>query len=125
MKIGIVRCDARFAECAGDNCLKAIGKKAGVYSRYDKIELIGFESCGACTMGSADKIVKNARKLKEKGAEVIHLCNFVVGYCPSKEVYLKALRKRVGIPIVEESHGKPSLEPGYVSTKPGKRARRT
>jgi predicted metal-binding protein len=121
MKIGILRCDFRFAECGGDNCLRAIGNKAGVYSRYDKIELVAFESCGGCTMGSPDKIVKAAKNLKDKGVEVIHLCNFVVGYCPSKKVYLKTLRKEVGIPIVEESHGKPSLEPGYVSKKPASR----
>jgi predicted metal-binding protein len=110
MKIGIVRCDARSIECAGWNCFKAIDNKTGEFSRYDKIELVGFDTCGGCNQGKADKIVKKAKRLKEKGAEVIHLCNFIVGSCPSKEVYVKALRKRVGIPIVEKTHGGPTPE---------------
>ena len=67
MKIGIVPCDTRSIECAGWNCFKAIDNKTGEFSRYDKIELVGFDTCGGCNQGKADKIVKKAKRLKEKG----------------------------------------------------------
>jgi predicted metal-binding protein len=126
MKIGIVRCAARSEECAGWNCFKAIQNKTGEFSRYDTIELVGFDTCGGCNQGKADNIVKKARRLKEKGAEVIHLCNYIGGSCPSKEVYFKALKKRVGIPIVEKTHGGPTPEQraSFRAAKEAKRAKR-
>ena len=126
MKIGIIRCDARSADCAGWNCFKAIENKTGEFSRYDKIQIIGFDTCGGCAQGKADKIVKNAKRLKEKGAEVIHLCNFLVASCPSKEVYIKALRKRAGIPIVEKTHGGPTPEQraAFRAAKEARKAKR-
>ncbi len=126
MKVGIIRCYARSEDCAGWNCFKAIQNKTGEFSQYDTIELVGFDTCGGCNQGKADKIVKNAKRLKEQGAEVIHLCNFIGGRCPSKEVYFKALRKRVGIPIVEKTHGGPSPEQraAFRAAKEAKRAKR-
>jgi predicted metal-binding protein len=126
MKIGIIRCDARSADCAGWNCFKAIENKTGEFSRYDKIELVGFDTCGGCSQGKADKIVKKAKRLKEKGAEAIHLCNYLVNRCPSKEVYIKALQKRAGIPIVNQTHGSatPEQRAAFRAAKEARKAKR-
>jgi predicted metal-binding protein len=107
VKIGIIRCDENSERCAGWNCFPAIANKTGEFEKYDKIELVGFDTCGGCGHGRPDKIIKQARRLKKQGAEVIHLGNCLAFDCPSKGVYVKAL-KRVGIPIVERTHGGPS-----------------
>ena len=82
-KIGIIRCDENSSECAGWNCFPAIENKTGKFERYDTIELVGFDTCGGCGHGKPDKILKQARKLVKRGAEVIHLGNCLAGDCPS------------------------------------------
>jgi len=109
VKIGIIRCFENSERCAGWNCFPAIANKTGKFEGYDKIELVGFDTCGGCGHGKPDKILKNARRLKQHGAEVIHLGNCLAADCPSKDIYIKAL-KRIGIPIVERTHGGPSPE---------------
>jgi len=109
-KIGIIRCDENSEKCAGWNCFPAIANKTGEFKQYDTIEIVGFDTCGGCGHGKPDKIVKQARTLKKHGAEVIHLGNCLAADCPSKDVYIKALKKRIKIPIVERTHGGPSPE---------------
>lgn len=108
MKIGIIRCGEHSADCAGWHCFPALANKTGEFTRYDTVELVGFDTCGGCGRGKADKIVKQAERLKEKGAEAIHLGNCLVGGCPSKDMFIKELKQRVTIPIVENTHGGPS-----------------
>jgi len=110
VKIGIIRCDENSERCAGWNCFPAMANKTGKFEGYDKIELVGFDTCGGCGHGKPDKIVKNARRLVKHGAEVIHLGNCLAADCPSKDIYIKALKKRIKIPIVERTHGGPSPE---------------
>ena len=107
VKIGIIRCNENSERCAGWNCFPAMVKKTGEFAKYDTIEIVGFDTCGGCAHGKPDKIVKNAKRLVKHGAEVIHLGNCVMD-CPSKDVYIKALKKRVKVPIVERTHGGPS-----------------
>jgi predicted metal-binding protein len=109
VKIGIIRCDENSERCQGWNCFPAIAKKTGKFETYDVIELVGFDTCGGCGHGKADKILAKARTLKKHGAEIIHLGNCIYHDCPSREVYIKAL-KRVGLPIVLGTHGGPSAE---------------
>jgi predicted metal-binding protein len=109
-KIGIIRCDENSSECAGWNCFPAIENKTGKFEEYDTIELIGFDTCGGCGHGKPDKILKQARRLVKRGAEVIHLGNCLAGDCPSKDVYISTLRKRIKVPIMERTHGGPSPE---------------
>ncbi len=110
MKIGIIRCDERSDACAGYHCFPALQNKTGKFEEYDEIELVGFEDCGGCGRGKADKIVARATRLKERGAEVIHLGNCLVGPCPSKELYEKALVEEIGLPIVKGTHSAPTPE---------------
>jgi predicted metal-binding protein len=84
--------------------------KTGEFSQYETIELVGFDTCGGCGHGKANKIIKQAKRLKEHGAEVIHLGNCMVGDCPSKDIYIKELKTKVKIPIVEKTHGGPTTE---------------
>ena len=108
VKIGIIRCYENSERCAGWNCFPAMANRTGKFEGYEKIELVGFDTCGGCGHGKADKIVKQARRLVKHGAEVIHLGNCLAGDCPSKDIYIKELKKRIKIPIVEKTHGGPT-----------------
>jgi predicted metal-binding protein len=108
VKIGIIRCDENSERCAGWNCFPALANKTGMFEQYDKIELVGFDTCGGCGHGKPDKILKQARRLKKQGAEVIHLGNCMAYDCPSIGIYRKALKK-LKITIVERTH--PSATP--------------
>jgi predicted metal-binding protein len=108
-KIGIIRCQelANFGErrCAGWNCFPAMRDKTGYMAEYDTIELVGFDTCGGCPgRNRTDKIVERGLKLKEKGAEVIHLSTCMVGSCPNKDMFKKVLEEKVGLPIKEKTH---------------------
>lgn len=104
VKIGIIRCQEHSNSCAGFNCFPAFRDKTGEFERYDTMEIVGFDTCGGCGRGKADKILARALKLKEKGAEVIHLGNCIIGACPSKQLYLEVLKQETGLPIVEKTH---------------------
>ncbi len=107
MKIGIIRCQENSNQCAGYHCFPALQNRAGEYLKvYDSIELVGYDTCGGCGRNKADKILARALRLKEHGAEVIHLGNCLVSVCPFKELYEKELKEKVGVPIVEKVHGK-------------------
>jgi|WetSurMetagenome_2_1015567.scaffolds.fasta_scaffold02165_5 predicted metal-binding protein len=104
MKIGILRCQDQSSICAGYHCFAGLSEKTGEFSRYDSIEIAGFETCGGCCRGKATRIVNRALRLKYLGgAEVIHLSNCLVN-CPYKNVYKKAIMEKVGLPVVEGTH---------------------
>jgi len=126
MKIGIIRCDENSERCAGWNCFPAIANKTGEFENYEEIELVGFDTCGGCGHGKADKIVKIARRLKQHGAEVIHLGNCLTGPCPSKDMYIKEIKRRVRLPVIERTHGGPSPEQiaAYRAAAEAKKAKR-
>ncbi len=104
MKIAIIRCDEHSNVCAGYTCFPAIQNRTGQFEGYDTIELVGFDSCGGCGRNKADKILARALRLKEKGAEVIHFANCIVHACPFKKIYEKAMKEKVGLPIIKGSH---------------------
>jgi predicted metal-binding protein len=87
-KIGIIRCNEWSNSCAGFTCFPSMAKKSGEFARYDTIELVA-----------------KAMRLKEKGAEVIHLGDCMIGACPNKDKNIAALKEQVGLPIVERTHG--------------------
>ena len=103
-KIGIIRCQEYSNQCAGYHCFPAIRDRNGQFEKYDTIEVVGFDNCGGCGRNKADKILARALRLKERGAEVIHLGNCLVGGCPSKYIYLDALKEEVKLPIIEGTH---------------------
>ena len=110
MKIGIIRCDEHSDTCAGYNCFTAMRDKTGKFEEYDDIELVGLDTCGGCGRGKADKIVTRALRFKERGAEAIHLSHCLIGPCPSKDLYEKALIEKIGLPIIKGTHPDPTPE---------------
>jgi predicted metal-binding protein len=114
-KIGIIRCQEQSEQCAGYNCFPAIRNKSGSFSGYDAIEIVGFDTCAGCGQGKSDKIVKRAQRLKDKGAEVIHLGTCVVIHCPWKDLYAKDVKEKVAVPVVEKTHapGPPPKAAGH------------
>jgi len=55
-KIGIIIC-ARYRNCGGGKCLRAIRERAGGFARYPKeetVELVGYSSCGGCPGGNIE-----------------------------------------------------------------------
>ncbi len=103
-RIGIIRCQEYSNQCAGYHCFPAMRDRNGQFEKYDTIEVVGFDSCGGCGRNKADKILARALRLKERGAEVIYLGNCLVGSCPSKDIYLDALKEEVKLPIIEGTH---------------------
>ncbi len=104
MKIGIIRCDEHSVNCAGFHCFPALREKKGSFEKYDEIELIGFDTCGGCGRGKADKILAKATRLKEKGAEVIHLGNCLARPCPTVDLYDKAIQDELKIEVIRGTH---------------------
>ena len=103
-KIGIIRCDSHSENCAGFNCFPALRNKTGQFENYDEVELVGFDTCGGCDRGKSEKIVSKAQRLKEKGAEVIHLGNCLIGSCPVGEQYVQAIEENVTIDVIQKTH---------------------
>jgi predicted metal-binding protein len=111
-RIGIIRCQelalSGERRCAGWNCFPAIRDKTGYLKEYDTIELVGFDTCGGCPGSNRyEKIVERGLKLKEKGAEIIHLSTCIMLFCPNKEKFAEVLKEKVGIPIKEKTHTRP------------------
>ena len=103
-KIGIIRCDSHSENCAGFNCFPALRNKTGQFEDYDEVELVGFDTCGGCNLGKSEKIVTKAKRLKEKGAEVIHLSTCLIGLCPFKEQFNQAIKENMKIDVVPKTH---------------------
>ena len=123
MKIGIIRCDEHSRDCAGWNCFPAMQNKTGEFQSYETVELVGFDTCGGCSRGTAKNITAKALRLREKGAEVIHLGNCLAGGCPFRVKYARALRGE-GLTIVEKTHPGPTPEQIKAFRKAMTKARR-
>ena len=105
-KIGIIICD-RYRNCAGGKCFKAMQNRDGAFSIYkkeDKLEIVGYTSCGGCPGGNIEyapeEMIKN-------GTQVIHFATgFVVGYppCPYIAHFRDFIKERYGIKIVIGTH---------------------
>lgn len=109
-KIAIIRCQERAlygpGRCAGWDCFRAIYDKTGYMTEYDTIEIVGFDTCGGCPgRNRYRKIIERGQKLKEKGAEIIHLSSCLVSHCPNKDKFKEVLYKEVGLPVKERTHG--------------------
>ncbi len=109
MKVGIIRCDEHSNNCAGFSCFPSAMNKTGKFEVYDEVELVGFDTCGGCGRGKADKILARANRLVEKGAEVVHMSNCIAP-CPSKELYETTLQNELSVPVVIGTHPGPTPE---------------
>jgi len=105
-KIGIIIC-ARYIDCGGGKCFRAIKERAGAFSIYpedEDIEVVGYANCGGCPGGNIEYVPE---EMVKNGAEVIHLATgLVVGYppCPYISYFKKFIEERYNLRVVIGTH---------------------
>jgi len=105
-KIGIIIC-ARYKDCGGGKCFRALRERAGAFSRYpveEPVEIVGYSSCGGCPGGNVEYV---PAEFKKNGATVIHLATgLVVGYppCPNIRRFKAFIETAYGLPVVIGTH---------------------
>lgn len=105
-RIGIIIC-ARYRNCGGGKCFRALRERRGGFSIYppdELVEIVGFSTCGGCPGGNVEYVPE---EMKKNGAEAIHLATgFVVGYppCPHLRDFKVFIETRFGIPVVAGTH---------------------
>ncbi len=106
MKIGVIICD-RYKNCAGGKCFKAMQNREGafdVYSKEERLEIVGYTSCGGCPGGN---IEYTPEEMIKNGAEAIHFATgFVVGYppCPYIAHFKEFIESKYKISVVIGTH---------------------
>lgn len=103
-KVGIIRCDAYGDDCPASGCFSAMRENTGQFKNYGEIEIIGLDTCGGCARGKPDKIIARAKRLIDRGAEVIHLSNCLTGGCPSGESYIQSVQDAINAEVVLGTH---------------------
>ena len=104
-KVGIIRCSAYSDRCAGYKCFPALRDRTGAFADYeDELELIGFDTCGGCARNEAGKIVERVVRLRDRGAQVVHLADCLVDACPWASMFRDAIVKETGVPVVLRTH---------------------
>ena len=105
-KIGIIIC-ARYQNCGGGKCLRALKERAGAFEIYppeEEVELVGYSSCGGCPGGNIEYVPEEMIK---NGAQVIHFATgFVVGYppCPRIKEFKEFIVAHYSTPVVVGTH---------------------
>lgn len=105
-KIAIIIC-ARYKDCGGGKCFRALRERCGAFSIYpadETLEIVGYSSCGGCPGGNIEYV---PAEFKKNGAEVIHLATgLVVGYppCPSIMQFKTFIEAAYGLPVVVGTH---------------------
>ena len=105
-KIGIIIC-ARYQNCGGGKCFRALRERTGAFSRYpadEEVEVVGYSTCGGCPGGNVEDVPE---EMIGNGAEVIHLATgMVVGYppCPYIKDFKDFIEKYYKIPVVIGTH---------------------
>jgi predicted metal-binding protein len=106
IKIGIIICD-RYRNCGGGKCFRSLKNRDGAFSIYnknDKVEIVGYSTCGSCPGGNIEYVIN---EMKNNGAEIIHLATgFVVGYppCPYIKFFKKLIEVKHGLKVVIGTH---------------------
>jgi predicted metal-binding protein len=105
-RIGIIIC-ARYRDCGGGKCFRAMRERQGGFSRYsfdEPLEIVGYSSCGGCPGGNVEYVPAEFLK---NGCDVIHLATgFVVGYppCPHIRQFKTFIESRYGLQVVVGTH---------------------
>jgi predicted metal-binding protein len=105
-KIGIIIC-ARYRDCGGGKCFRALRERRGgfaVYSAEEPVEIVGYSTCGGCPGGNVEYV---PQEMKKNGAEAIHLATgLVVGYppCPNIRRFKVFIETIHGLPVVIGTH---------------------
>ena len=106
---GIIRCRESEDICPGTTDFKIETQGKLAFERTGSVEIIGFVSCGGCP---GKRAVARAKRLVEKGAEIIVLASCIsrgnpIGYpCPHyanmRDAIIKAIGPQVG--VIEYTH---------------------
>ena len=105
-KIGIIIC-ARYKNCGGGKCFRALRERVGgftAYSKNEEIQIVGYSTCGGCPGGNVEYVPEEMIK---NGASSIHLATgLVVGYppCPRIRQFKEYIRIRYHITVVIGTH---------------------
>ena len=105
-RIGIIIC-ARYRDCGGGKCFRALRERRGAFSIHpaeESLEIIGYSSCGGCPGGNVEYVPE---EMKKNGAEVIHLATgLVVGYppCPNIRRFKAFIETIYNLPVVIGTH---------------------
>jgi predicted metal-binding protein len=105
-KIGIIIC-ARYKDCGGGKCFRALRERVGAFSLYpavEPVEIVGYSSCGGCPGGNVEYV---PAEFKKNGATVIHLATgLIVGYppCPNVQRFKSFIEAAHGLPTVIGTH---------------------
>lgn len=105
-KIGIIIC-ARYKNCGGGKCFRALQERVGGFAAYSKnedVQVVGYSTCGGCPGGNVEYVPEEMIK---NGATVIHLATgLVVGYppCPRIRAFKEFIESRYNIPVVIGTH---------------------
>ena len=106
MRIGVIIC-ARYGDCGGGKCFRAMRERRGGFSRYsaeEPVELVGYSGCGGCPGGNIEHV---PAEFKKNGAQVIHLATgLVVGYppCPYIRHFKSFIETHFDLPVVIGTH---------------------
>jgi len=106
MKIGIIIC-ARYQDCGGGKCFRAMRERVGGFARYpadEPLEIVGYSYCGGCPGGDVEYV---PAEMKKNGAEAIHLATgLVVGYppCPRIRQFKEFIEKYYQLPVIVGTH---------------------
>ena len=105
-RIGIIIC-ARYRDCGGVKCFRALRERRGAFSAYppdEPVEIVGYSTCGGCPGGNVEY---TGEEMVKNGAQVIHLATgLLVGYppCPYIHTFKIFLEKRYGVKVVVGTH---------------------
>lgn len=105
-RIAILIC-ARYRDCGGGKCFRALRERAGAFSRYpadEPVEVAGYSSCGGCPGGNVESV---PAEFKKNGATAVHLATgLVVGYppCPHIRRFKTFIETVHGLPVVIGTH---------------------
>ncbi|MFZ2399230.1 MAG: CGGC domain-containing protein [Smithella sp.] len=106
IKIGIIIC-ARYKNCGGGKCFRALRERVGAFSHYpltESVEIVGYSNCGGCPGGNIEYV---PAEMKKNGAEIIHLATgLVVGYppCPNIRYFQTFIETIYGLSVVVGTH---------------------
>jgi len=106
IKIGIIIC-ARYKNCGGGKCFRALRERVGAFSCYtaaELVEIVGYSNCGGCPGGNIENV---PAEMKKNGAEIIHLATgLVVGYppCPNIRGFKTFIETNYGLTVVVGTH---------------------
>lgn len=105
-KIGIIIC-ARYKDCGGGKCFRALRERKGGFARYgadEPVEIVGYTTCGGCPGGNIEYAPE---EMKKNGADVVHLATgLVVGYppCPWLDHFSTFIPQKFGMEVVIGTH---------------------